>query len=130
VLEFPVHAPKSAVYNNDLSAIQQLEYWKLVKEHYTEHNPSVTIYIHDDEWVAVAHWLYEHWDMLGGLSFLPRLNHSYRLAPYETIDKERYEELVKKFDEVDYGKLIAYELRDETELKKEMACTGGACEIN
>ncbi len=130
VLEFPVHSPKSSVYNNDLSAIEQLEYWKMVKEHYTEHNPSVTISIGDDEWVGVAHWLYEHWDMLGGLSFLPRSNHAYRLAPYEAIDKETYEALVKKFKDVDYAKIVSYELRDETEQSKEMACAGGTCEIN
>jgi ribonucleoside-triphosphate reductase len=130
VLEFPVKSPKSSVYNNDLSAIEQLEYWKVVKENYTEHNPSVTISIGDDEWVGVANWLYENWDMIGGLSFLPRMNHSYRLAPYEAITKEVYEKLAKKFENIDYSKLLSYELRDETEQSKELACAGGLCEIN
>ncbi|MBP9760150.1 MAG: ribonucleoside-triphosphate reductase [Candidatus Pacebacteria bacterium] len=130
VLEFPVKSPKSSVYNDDLSAIEQLEYWKVVKENYTEHNPSVTISIGDNEWVAVAHWLYEHWEIIGGLSFLPRQNHSYRLAPYEAIDKETYEKLAKKFENIDYSKIVAYELRDETEQARELACAGGVCEIN
>ncbi len=130
VLEFPVHSPKSSVYNDDLSAIEQLEYWKVVKENYTEHNPSVTISIGDDEWVGVANWLYEHWDIIGGLSFLPRSNHSYRLAPYEAIDKATYEKLAEKFKNIDYSKIVAYELRDETELAKELACAGGTCEIS
>jgi len=130
VLDFPVKSPKSSVYNNDLSAIEQLEYWKLVKENYTEHNPSVTISIGDDEWVGVANWLYENWEMIGGLSFLPRQNHSYRLAPYEAIDKETYEELIKAFKNLDYSKLVTYELKDETEQAKELACAGGTCEIN
>jgi len=130
VLEFPVKSPKSSVYNNDLSAIEQLEYWKNVKENYTEHNPSVTISIGEDEWVGVANWLYQNWDMLGGLSFLPRQNHAYRLAPYESIDKETYEDLVKKFDNLDYSKLVTYELVDETEQARELACAGGTCEIN
>jgi len=129
VLEFPVRSPKSSVYSNDLSAIEQLEFWKTVKEHYTEHNPSVTISIGDNEWVGVANWLYEHWDMIGGLSFLPRSNHAYRLAPYEAITKERYEELAKRFEHIDYAKLVVYELRDETEQAKELACAGGTCEI-
>ncbi len=129
VLEFPVKSPKSSVYNNDLSAIEQLEYWKVVKQNYTEHNPSVTISIGDDEWVGVANWLYENWDMLGGLSFLPRSNHSYRLAPYEAITKEQYEVLAKRFENIDYSKLVTYELRDETEQAKELACAGGTCEI-
>ena len=130
VLEFPVKSPKSSVYNNDLSAIEQLEYWKLVKENYTEHNPSVTISIGDDEWVGVANWLYENWEMIGGLSFLPRSNHSYRLAPYEACDKETYEKLAKRFENIDYSKIVAYELRDETEQARELACAGGACEIS
>ncbi len=130
VLEFPVKSPKSSVYNNDLSAIEQLEYWKVVKTNYTEHNPSVTISIGEDEWVGVANWLYENWDMIGGLSFLPRSNHSYRLAPYEAIDKEKYEKLVKAFENLDYSKLVTYELQDETEQAKELACAGNTCEIN
>jgi ribonucleoside-triphosphate reductase (thioredoxin) len=130
VLEFPVQSPASSVYNNDLSAIEQLEYWKVVKENYTEHNPSVTISIGDDEWVGVANWLYENWSMIGGLSFLPRMNHSYRLAPYEEITKDEYERLIKKFENLDYSKIVAYELRDETEQAKELACAGGTCEIN
>ena len=129
VLEFPVRSPKSSVYNNDLSAIEQLEYWKNVKENYTEHNPSVTISIGEHEWVGVANWLYENWEMIGGLSFLPRENHSYRLAPYEAITKETYEELAKRFENLDYSKLVTYELRDETEQAKELACAGNKCEI-
>jgi ribonucleoside-triphosphate reductase (thioredoxin) len=130
VLEFPVKSPKSSVYNNDLSAIEQLEYWKTVKQNYTEHNPSVTISIGENEWVGVANWLYENWEMIGGLSFLPRSDHSYRLAPYESITKEKYEELVKAFDNLDYSKLVTYELKDETEQAKELACAGQTCEIN
>ncbi len=130
VLEFPVKSPKSSVYNNDLTALEQLEYWKVVKQNYTEHNPSVTISIGEDEWVAVANWLYENWDITGGLSFLPRQNHVYRLAPYEAITKEEYEELMKQFVNLDFSKLVIYELRDETEQAKEMACAGGTCEIN
>ena len=129
VLEFPVKSPNGSVYKNDLSALQQLEYWKMVKLNFTEHNPSATISVGEEEWVAVVSWLYENWEIIGGLSFLPRENHVYRLAPYETIDKKRYEELAKKFPNIDYSKLVIYERTDETEQKKELACAGGTCEI-
>jgi ribonucleoside-diphosphate reductase alpha chain len=129
VLEFPVKAPPGSVFKNDLSAIQQLEYWKMLKLNFTEHNPSATISVGEEEWVAVVSWLYENWDIIGGLSFLPRENHVYRLAPYEAIDKKRYEELAKKFPTMDYSKLVMYERTDETEQKKELACAGGTCEI-
>ena len=132
VLEFPVKAPdhsKEAKFKDDLSAIDQLEYWKMVKLNYTEHNPSATISVGEDEWIAVVDWIQKNWKIIGGLSFLPRSNHIYRLAPYEAITKEEYEERMSRFPKVDYSKLIAYERQDETEMKKELACAGGTCEI-
>ncbi|MBA3789380.1 ribonucleoside-triphosphate reductase [Patescibacteria group bacterium] len=129
VLEFPVKSPEGAVCKDDLTALDQLEHWKLVKENYTEHNPSVTISVGEDEWIRVANWVYQNWDIVGGLSFLPRSNHVYRLAPYEPISAEQYEEMAHRFQHIDYGKLYAYERTDETEMKKELACVSGTCEI-
>ncbi len=129
VLEFPVKSPAGSVFKNDLTALQQLEYWKMVKVNFTEHNPSATISVGEEEWVEVVSWLYNNWDIIGGLSFLPRENHVYRLAPYESIDKKTYEALASKFPTIDYSKLIMYERTDETEQKKELACAGGTCEI-
>ncbi|MFZ2500806.1 MAG: ATP cone domain-containing protein [Minisyncoccia bacterium] len=132
VFEFPVKAPdhsKEARFKDDLTALDQLEYWKLVKLNYTEHNPSATISVSENEWIGVVDWIQKNWSIIGGLSFLPRSNHIYRLAPYETITKEEYETRMAKFPTVDYSKLVAYELNDETEMKKELACAGGTCEI-
>ncbi len=129
VLEFPVKSPKGSVYKDDLTAIEQLEYWKMVKLNFTEHNPSVTISVGEGEWIAVAHWLYENWDILGGLAFLPRSDHMYRLAPMEPCGKEKYEELMNRMEHIDYSKIVTYEKKDETEQKKELACAGGVCEI-
>ncbi len=129
VLEFPVKAPKGSIFKNDLTAKDQLEHWKLVKENFTEHNPSVTISVSDKEWIDVADWIYDNWDLVGGLSFLPRDDHVYQLAPYETIDKETYESMVKKFPKLDFSKIVSYEIEDETELAKELACVAGLCEI-
>lgn len=129
VLEFPVKAPEGSVFKDDLSAIDQLEHWKLVKRHYTEHNPSVTISVGEDEWIGVANWIYANWDIVGGLSFLPRDNHVYQLAPYEAITEARYHELITRFASIDYSKIITYEKADELDLKKELACAGGVCEI-
>jgi ribonucleoside-diphosphate reductase alpha chain len=130
VFEFPVKAPEGAVLKDDLSAIDQLEYWRKVKVNYTEHNPSQTISIGDNEWIGVANWLYEHWDMIGGLSFLPRENHAYLLAPYEEITKERYEEMAAMLPEIDFSQILLYEKEDSTDVKKELACVGGVCEID
>jgi len=129
VLEFPVKAPEGAIFKNDLTALEQLEHWKDVKENFTEHNPSVTISVGDDEWVEVANWVYENWDLVGGLSFLPRSDHVYQLAPYEEIDAKQYEELAKKLEHVDYSKIVSYEREDELDVKAELACVSGTCEI-
>ena len=130
VIDFPVKAPNGSVFKNDMKAIEQLEYWKMVKINYTEHNPSTTISIGENEWIEVAHWLYENWEIIGGLSFLPRDNHVYQLAPYEEIDRERYEELSKRFENIDFSKIVTYEIQDETEQKKELACVSGVCEVD
>jgi len=130
VIDFPVKAPGGSVFKDDMTALQQLEYWKMVKENFTEHNPSVTISVGNDEWVAVANWLYGNWEIIGGLSFLPRNDHVYKLAPYEPINKEQYEELAKRFEGIDYSKIVTYEKTDETQGAKELACMGGTCEID
>jgi ribonucleoside-triphosphate reductase len=129
VLEFPVKAPAGSTFKDDISALEQLEHWKMVKESYTEHNPSVTVSVSDDEWLKTGNWIYENWDMVGGLSFLPRSNHVYKLAPYEEIDEKKYIEAVKRFGDIDFSKIVTYEKTDETEGAKELACVGGVCEI-
>ncbi len=129
VFEFPVKSPAGSVFRDDQTAIEQLEYWKVVKQNFTEHNPSVTISVGENEWIEVAQWLYKNWDMIGGLSFLPREDHVYKLAPYEKIDEKRYNEMIKVFEYIDYSKIITYEKRDETDVKKELACVGGTCEV-
>ena len=112
-----------------MTALDQLEHWKIVKENYTEHNPSVTISVGEDEWILVANWVYENWDLVGGLSFLPRSNHVYQLAPYEEITKEKYEALLPTVADLDFSKIVTYEKIDETEVKKELACASGLCEV-
>ena len=129
VLEFPVKSPEGSVYSEDLSALDQLEYWKRVKTTFTEHNPSATISVREDEWVLVAHWLWLNWEIVGGLSFLPRDDHVYQLAPYEAITRERYEEMCKVFENIDYARIIAYEKEDSTQGSKEFACSSGVCEL-
>ena len=130
VLEFPIKAPKGSIFKDDVTALEQLTYWKMLKENYTEHNPSTTVSISSDEWLQVANWVYENWDMVGGLSFLPRSEHVYRLAPYEAVSEERYDEIVKNFPQIDFSKIVLYEYDDKTTGSKELACSSGTCEID
>lgn len=130
VIDFPIKSPKSSVFKDDQTALDQLEYWKMVKENYTEHNPSTTISIGENEWIEVANWLYKNWEIIGGLSFLPRDNHVYQLAPYEEIKEKDYNELMKRFEHIDFSKIVTYEAVDEIDNKKELACSSGVCSID
>ncbi len=130
VLEFPVQAPEGAAVKGDHTALDQLAYWKVVKEMYCEHNPSVTVTIAPDEWLMVGNWVYEHWDIVGGLSFLPKSEHVYQLAPYEEISKEQYLERAAVFPNIDFAQLVRYETSDTTTGAKELACVSGTCDID
>jgi hypothetical protein len=130
VLEFPVKAPEGALFRNDHTALDQLNHWKLIKDNYTEHNPSVTISVGPDEWLETASWVYQNWDMVGGLSFLPRQDHVYQLAPYEDITEEQYNELLAKTPNIDFSQIMAFEQEDTTKGAKELACVAGVCEID
>lgn len=129
VLEFPVKAPAGAVFKDEVSALDLMKEWKRLKEHFVEHNPSATIYVGPDEWLAVGNFVYENWDWIGGLSFLPRSNHVYQLAPYEEITKEEYEKRTRAIGKIDFSKLSQYEAADNTTGAKEFACVSGVCEI-
>jgi len=127
VFSFPVASPESSVKVSDLRAIQQLEHYLVYKKYWCEHNPSITVYIGEDEWMDVGAWVYEHFHEIGGIAFLPRDTGIYRQAPYTEITKEEYEELKGKIPEVDWT-----ELREETDSttgSQELACTSGSCDI-
>lgn len=129
VLEFPVKAPAGAVFKDEVSALDLIKEWKRLKEHFVEHNPSATIYVGPEEWLAVGNFVYENWDWIGGLSFLPRSEHVYQLAPYQEITKEEYEKRTKAIGKIDFSKLSQYEVADNTTGAKEFACVSGVCEI-
>jgi ribonucleoside-diphosphate reductase alpha chain len=130
VFSFPIAAPKNAVVTEDLSAIDHLEVWKIYRQHWTEHNPSVTINVKEDEWIDVAAWVYDNFDHVGGVSFLPASEHTYKQAPYQEISKEEYNEMVKAMpNRIPWESLPLYELEDTTSGSQELACTAGACEV-
>lgn len=129
VVDFPVKAPQAAITRHDVGAIEQLEYWKQLKTNYTEHNPSCTIYVAEDEWLAVGSWVYANWDIIGGLSFLPKDDTVYSLAPFEEITEEQYQKLLTDTPNIDFSEIVIYEQDDQTEGSKEYACVGTSCEI-
>ena len=130
VFSFPVKAPNQAVCRNDISAIKQLELWRVYAEHWCEHKPSVTISVREHEWINVGSWCWNNFDHLSGVSFLPHSDHTYKQAPYQDIDGEKYEDLAKKMPtDIDWRNLQDYEKEDNTKGSQELACTAGVCEL-
>lgn len=130
VFTFPLKAPKGCKTRHDVTAIQQLEHWLMVKEFWCEHNPSCTVYVNKGEWMEVGTWVWKHFDEVVGLSFLPKADdHVYQQAPDEEVTMEEYERLVKELPVIDWTQLSRYELEDETEGAKTYACVGGSCDI-
>jgi len=130
VFYFPVKAPKNSITTDQISAIDHLEMWKTYRNNWTEHNPSVTINVHEDEWMRVGAWVYDNFDSVGGISFLPASDHSYKQAPYQSVTKEEYDRVVSEMPSaIDWSVLSLYETVDGTTGSQELSCTAGACEI-
>ena len=130
VIYFPMKSPTSSIMRDAKSAIEQLEIWKMYQLHWCEHKPSITVYVKEEEWLQVGAWVYENFDVMSGVSFLPHSEHSYKQAPYQEVDKNTYEEwLAKTPKNINWMDLTNYEKEDTTTSSKELACTAGACEI-
>jgi len=130
VFSFPMMAPKGSICRTDMTAIEQLEIWKIYAQHWCEHKPSVTISVKEEEWVPVGAWCWENFAYLSGVSFLPFSDHTYQQAPYQDIDEKTYKKLAKAMPtDIDWNKLQDFEKEDTTKGSQELACTAGVCEL-
>jgi len=130
VFSFPIKSPSHSVFRNDKTAIEQLETWKIYHTSWCEHNPSVTITVREHEWIEVGAWVYSNFNEIGGISFLPHSDHTYRQAPYQECTKEEYEKMSKLMPKnIDWDKLSEYEKEDNTIGSQELACSGNSCEL-
>lgn len=130
VFSFPMKSPMGAVTRTQMNAIEQLELWLMYQRHWCEHKPSVTISVKEHEWMDVGAWVYNHFDEVSGISFLPFSEHTYQQAPYQDIDEKEYKKFLTKMPKnVDWSLLQEFEKEDTTTGGRELACTAGVCEI-
>jgi ribonucleoside-diphosphate reductase alpha chain len=130
VFSFPQRAPAEANCRSDVSALAHLEIWKNVQEHWCEHKPSITVNVREEEWVGVGNWVWDNFDILSGVAFLPYSEHTYRQAPYQEITEKEYNEWVTRMPkEINWDLLQDYENDDNTTGSQEYACVSGFCEI-
>ena len=131
VVSFPQVAPQGCVTRNDMTALEQLELWLIYQRNWCEHKPSVTITVKEDEWVSVGAWVYEHFDEVSGISFLPHSDHTYQQAPYQDMTEESLNQWIKDNPSpvIDWSMLPMFEKEDETVSSQTLACVSGHCEI-
>ena len=130
VFSFPVKAPTGATVTADVKAIDQLRMWLMYQRNWCEHKPSVTINVRKDEWFEVGAFVYEHFDEMSGVSFLPYDEHTYQQAPYQEITKHDYETMLSIMpDKLDWSLLSQYESEDGTKSSQTFACSGDVCEV-
>lgn len=129
IFSFPAKAPEGSVMRDDMSAIEQLELWKIYAEHWCEHKPSITVYVREHEWMEVGAWVYANFDICSGVSFLPHSEHTYKQAPYQEISEAEHVARDLGMPEIAWEELEKYESSDLTEGSQELACVAGSCEI-
>lgn len=128
VVEFPVKAPEGKT-KYEVSAIEQLENYKMFMENYVEHNCSITVHVRNHEWEEVEQWVWDNWDSVVAVSFLPLDDSFYELLPYEAIDNEEYEKRVKAMKPFVPSLISKYEKEEvEFDIGNE-GCEGGICPI-
>lgn len=131
VFYFPRKSPPASIDRNRLDAIGQLELWELLQDEWCEHKPSCTVYVKDEEWMSVGAWVYDHFDKLSGVSFLPYDGGSYRQAPYQELTEDEYDAWLAThpLPDLDWDDLRHYETEDHTTSSQELACSGSNCEV-
>jgi len=127
VFTFAQSAPSGSLTQDELQAIDHLNLWLAYQEHYCQHKPSITVNYSDSEFMPVGQWVWENFDKISGISFLPKSDHVYAQAPFEAITKAMYD--AYQMTAVDFNALSLYEKVDTTTSSHTMACTAGACEI-
>jgi len=135
VISVPQKAPEGAIMRTE-SPFALLERVKRVATEWIKpghrngsnsHNVSATISLKEDEWDLAGEWMWNNREFYNGLSVLPYNGGTYKQAPFQDITEDKYNEMLTYLKEVDLSKVT--EETDETNLTGELACAGGACEI-
>lgn len=131
VISFPMTAPAEAVVRDDVDSMEALDLWLLYQREWCEHKPSITVSVKDKDWLKVGAWVYENFDEVSGVSFLPHTDHTYQQAPYQDMTQEEMQEWLEKNPQsvVDWSELATYESTDNTTGVQTLACVAGVCEL-
>jgi ribonucleoside-diphosphate reductase alpha chain len=131
VFYFAIKSPEGALTRHGQNAVEALELWATLQEHWCEHKPSATVNVKEDEWPEVGAWVYKNFDTLSGVAFLPYDGGTYKQAPYQEVTEEEYNDWIQLHPPVvvDWSKLKDYETFDTTTGSQELACGAGGCDV-
>jgi ribonucleoside-diphosphate reductase alpha chain len=129
VFSFPIKSPEHCVTTDEIDAIGQLEHYLIYAKHWSEHNPSITVYVREPEWMKVGAWVYDHFDELNGVSFLPYTDSIYKQSPYQPCTEAEYLKAVAAMPKIDWDQYQVVEYEDNTTVSQTLACVSGFCEL-
>ena len=130
IFSFALESPKEAIVADDMDAIDQLKLGTIYNTHWADHQVSMTVYYKDSNWFRMCDYMWQHWDQMTGVSFLPQLDHTFEQAPYTAIDRQTFLKLKKQQPVIDWSKLAEFEAgEDFTEAGQQSACEGDKCAL-
>jgi ribonucleoside-triphosphate reductase len=130
VFSFPMVSPKDSIVQRSLDPLDHLDLWLIYQKHWCDHKPSVTISYTDSNFLKIGQWIWDNWDYVSGISFLPLNDNVYEQAPFESITEEEYTELVSTMPMgIDWSTLKDYENENRIQVTDTLACSGGSCEV-
>jgi ribonucleoside-diphosphate reductase alpha chain len=129
VFSFPCKAPEDSTTYANYDPINHLDLWLTYQKYWCDHKPSVTINYKDTDFMQIGQWVWNNWEWISGISFLPQTDHIYDQAPFEAVDKETHDDLLHNMPKVCWEDLELYEKEDTTVSSQSLACVGGSCEI-
>ena len=129
VFSFPCKAPENSTTYEDYNPLEHLELWLTYQQYWCQHKPSVTVNYIDADFMSIGQWIWNNWEWVSGISFLPLDDHVYEQAPFEAIDEESYNNLLKAMPAINWADLKLYEQEDTTVSSHTIACSGGSCEV-
>ncbi len=131
IFYFAKKSPAASIKREQISATGSLEVWDTLQRHWCEHKPSATVYVKEGEWMEVGAWVYENFEDLSGVSFLPYDGGTYKQAPYQELSEEDWNAWVEAhpMPVINWDDLSFYEKVDSTTGSQELSCFAGQCDI-
>jgi hypothetical protein len=128
IVSFPCETPDGVPLADDLTAVEELEIVKNLQTTYSDNSVSATVYYRPHELDGIKEWLKNNYrDNVKTISFLLQYDHCFAQAPYESITKEKYEEMKARVKPIKSCEGFVVTLPEE--LDTSLECAGGACPL-